>query len=86
MNLVYSSGAVLISQSVCTLYIFRHIFMTCLIIQRDSRQNFSILRGKIIGRCNRNVHINACIILNGYRVTYLLTPWCRVLLEKLTGL
>jgi len=63
MNLVHSSGAVLISQSVCTLYIFRHIFMTCLIIQRDSRQNFSILGGKIIGHCNKNVHVNTCVIL-----------------------
>ena len=53
MNLVHSSGAVLISQSVCTVYIFRHICTKCLIVYHDSRQKVSILGGKIIGHGKR---------------------------------
>jgi hypothetical protein len=71
MNLVHSSGAAVISQCVCTVYIFRHIFMTCLILQHDLRQKVSILGCKIIGPCNKKVHINTFIIVNGYRVTAL---------------
>ena len=31
-------------------------------------------------------HMTSCFVLVIYLLTYLLTPWCRVLLEKLTGL
>jgi hypothetical protein len=71
MNLVHSSGAILISQSVCTAYIFRHAYMKCLTVQHNSRQKVSILGGKIIDHCNKNVHINTCLIRNGYRDTVL---------------
>jgi len=36
-----------------------------------------------LGSCRVWIHLH-CVRLN-YLLTYLLTPWCRVLLEKLTG-
>ena len=59
-----------------------------------------VLGGDNIGHCEKENRTNMCLVLNGYRdpavpirkhksslnVTYLLTPWTRVLHEKLASL
>jgi hypothetical protein len=46
-----------------------HLFVTPTfdVIQGDSRGKFSILRGDIIGHCEKRVHMNMYLIMNGYR-------------------
>jgi hypothetical protein len=39
----------------------------CVKIQDDSEGKFNILRGDSIGHCEKKVHMNMCVILNGYR-------------------
>ena len=40
-----------------------------LYIQGDSGGKISIVGGDNIGHCEKNVHMNMCLILNGYRDT-----------------
>jgi HD superfamily phosphohydrolase len=41
---------------------------SCIHIQGDSGENVNIFEGDNFGRCQKKVHINTCLILNGYEM------------------
>ena len=54
------------------------------ILNRCSRLQLYI--GRKISSVPTNANLNQPQVVSEHILTYLLTPWCRVLLEKLTGL